>query len=32
LVARAGMVNEHFRRSSPDNPTEALRAIRLLRR
>jgi hypothetical protein len=28
LVARAGMVNEHFRRSSPDNPTETLRPTR----
>jgi hypothetical protein len=32
LVALAGIVNEHLRRSSPDNPTGALRAILLLRR
>jgi hypothetical protein len=32
FVALAGVVNEHFCRSSPDIPTEAWSAIRLLRR
>ena len=32
FVAFAGIVKEHFPRSSPDNPTEAWSAMRLLRR
>jgi hypothetical protein len=32
FVALAGIVKEHFWRSSPDSPTDALSAMRLLRR